>query len=246
MLSQPVLTRRTASPPRRETCRSRSGCCRSALRGVRGYDRKRQPSLRCSRGEEVMPRSPLIVLFPAVLLAGAGAAEEPSPVVEAFKAQISLKSASGPRISPDGSLIAFTVTSTDWENNRFDREIWLAPADGEPFPLTGRRTGTAAGSGGRRTGPGSGSSRTAVTERRSTSSARKAARPSSSPPTRAGSTPSASRWTAPGSRSSPPIPLPTASRSVRRPTATTPSRTPTSAWPTYGWPTSAREPSRAG
>ena len=81
-----------------------------------------------------MRRSPLLILSTAVLLAGSAAAEEPSPVVEAFKAQISLESASGPRISPDGSMIAFTVTSTDWENNRFDREIWLAPARGRPLP----------------------------------------------------------------------------------------------------------------
>ena len=81
-----------------------------------------------------MRRSPLTILSAVALLAGGAAAEETSPVVEAFKAQISLHSASGPRISPDGSMIAFTVTSADWENNRFDREIWLAPADGEPFP----------------------------------------------------------------------------------------------------------------
>jgi len=37
-----------------------------------------------------MRRSPLIVLSAAVLLAGVAVAEEPSPVVEAFKAQISL------------------------------------------------------------------------------------------------------------------------------------------------------------
>ncbi|MDE0105522.1 MAG: hypothetical protein OXN89_24355 [Bryobacterales bacterium] len=54
--------------------------------------------------------SPLIILSAVALLSGVAIAEEPSPVMEAFKAQISLKSASGPRISPDWSMIAFTVT----------------------------------------------------------------------------------------------------------------------------------------
>lgn len=88
-----------------------------------------------------MRRSPLIILSAAALLTGVAVAEESSEVVAAFKAQISLNSASSPRISPDGSMIAFTVTSTDWENNRFDREIWLAPAGGEPFPLTRTKDG---------------------------------------------------------------------------------------------------------
>ena len=87
-------------------------------------------------------RHPFTLALAASLLTAAAAAEEESAPVDSFRAQISLKTAANPRISPDGSLIAYTVTSADWENNRFDREIWLAPADGEPFQLT-------------RTGPGS-------------------------------------------------------------------------------------------
>ena len=88
----------------------------------------------------------LVRLSAVMLLAGvaAGSAQD-SAVVEAFRAQISLESASGPRISPDGSMIAYTVSSTDWENNRFDREIWLAPAGGEPFQLTHTEDGSSTG-----------------------------------------------------------------------------------------------------
>ena len=48
----------------------------------------------------------------------------------------SLETASNPRISPDGKVIAYTVTSTDWEKNRYDREIWIARDGVEPFQLT--------------------------------------------------------------------------------------------------------------
>ncbi len=94
-----------------------------------------------------MHRHLSIALSAAALLASAAAAaaQESSPVEEAFRAQISLQSASGPRISPDGSMIAYSVGTTDWENNRFDREIWLAPADGEPFRLTDTEDGSSSG-----------------------------------------------------------------------------------------------------
>ena len=83
----------------------------------------------------------------AALLAGVAAtaaAEEPA-VLDAFRAQISLESASGPRISPDGTMIAYSVGTTEWEANRFDREIWLAPTGGEPFQLTRTEDGSSTG-----------------------------------------------------------------------------------------------------
>ena len=92
-------------------------------------------------------RHPLTLALAAVLLTGVGAtlaAGQPA-VLESFRAQIALESASGPRISPDGRLIAYSVTTTDWEANRFDREIWLAPPDGEPFQLTRTEAGSSTG-----------------------------------------------------------------------------------------------------
>lgn len=53
-----------------------------------------------------------------------------------FEESISYRNASGPAISPDGKSIAFQVTSTDWEDNRYDQEIWLAREGEEPFQLT--------------------------------------------------------------------------------------------------------------
>ncbi|MEM8527527.1 MAG: S9 family peptidase, partial [Bacteroidota bacterium] len=59
-----------------------------------------------------------------------------SPVVPAFEQVIALQRPSNAIISPDGKHTLFTVSSTDWENNRFDTEIWLSKNDGTPFQLT--------------------------------------------------------------------------------------------------------------
>ncbi len=62
-----------------------------------------------------------------------------------FRDVLSLKSVGGPSISPEGSMIAYTVSSTDWEDNRYDTEIWLA-RDGEtPFQLTRTAEGSSTG-----------------------------------------------------------------------------------------------------
>jgi dipeptidyl aminopeptidase/acylaminoacyl peptidase len=53
-----------------------------------------------------------------------------------MKQWLSLRTVGAPVLAPDGSGVAYGVTSTDWENNRFDTEIWLARAGGEPIQLT--------------------------------------------------------------------------------------------------------------
>ena len=62
--------------------------------------------------------------------------------VPAFEEVIALKRPSNPVISPDGQHIAFTVSSTDWENNRFDTEIWLSKNGKTPFQLTRTNNGS--------------------------------------------------------------------------------------------------------
>ena len=56
--------------------------------------------------------------------------------VPTFEEIISLRNANGVTISPDGKNVAFTVQSTDWNDNRFDTEIWLAKEGRKPFQLT--------------------------------------------------------------------------------------------------------------
>ncbi|MEO0334357.1 MAG: S9 family peptidase, partial [Bacteroidota bacterium] len=53
-----------------------------------------------------------------------------------FEEILSLRSAFNPQISPDGSMIAYQVRSTDWKENRYDEEIWLYKEGHPPFQLT--------------------------------------------------------------------------------------------------------------
>ena len=47
-----------------------------------------------------------------------------------FEKWISLKTVGGPIISPDGKIIVYSLSSTDWANNSYDNELWMVK-DGE-------------------------------------------------------------------------------------------------------------------
>ncbi len=50
-----------------------------------------------------------------------------------------LKSISDPQISPDGKWIAYTLKTTDLEEDKSERRIWMVPATGgDPIPMTAR------------------------------------------------------------------------------------------------------------
>ncbi|WP_460954815.1 S9 family peptidase [Spirosoma litoris] len=50
---------------------------------------------------------------------------------------IDMKSVSNPQLSPDGKWVAYTVTKTNWDENTFDTDIWLAnTTTGDQFQLT--------------------------------------------------------------------------------------------------------------
>lgn len=61
----------------------------------------------------------VLLLLPGV----AAAAEKKVPSVDEM---IELKRPLSAAISPDGRFVAYTVRETDWEENAFDTEIWLA------------------------------------------------------------------------------------------------------------------------
>jgi len=49
----------------------------------------------------------------------------PTPTIDQL---LSLKSVARPRISPDGKLVAYEVTETDWKENAYVTQLWLADA----------------------------------------------------------------------------------------------------------------------
>ena len=88
--------------------------------------------------------SPLRVLGLAALLALSAPASRfaapvhaqtaPSPAIDEL---VSLKRVASPAISPDGKTVAFTVRETNWEENAFETEVWLADAaSGDARQLT--------------------------------------------------------------------------------------------------------------
>lgn len=57
-----------------------------------------------------------------------------TPTVEQ---SLGLKTATGPRISPDGRYVAYSVQEANWEENAFETELWIAVvATGELYQLT--------------------------------------------------------------------------------------------------------------
>jgi dipeptidyl aminopeptidase/acylaminoacyl peptidase len=49
---------------------------------------------------------------------------------------VSLKTPGEVSLSPDGRTVLYVVTETNWEDDRYEREIWLAREGEAPFPLT--------------------------------------------------------------------------------------------------------------
>ncbi len=61
----------------------------------------------------------------------------PTPITPTIDQSLSMKSAANPRISPDGRYVVYEVTHTSWDDNAFERELWIAiTASGERYALT--------------------------------------------------------------------------------------------------------------
>ena len=57
--------------------------------------------------------------------------------VPTYEQVIELKRPAATAMSPDGTVVAFTVSETNWDDNAYETEIFLAPAKGgEPVQLT--------------------------------------------------------------------------------------------------------------
>lgn len=62
-----------------------------------------------------------------------------------FEKWISLKTVGSPLISPDGKTIVYTQNTTDWANNSYDSELWMAREGETPFQLTRTSKGSSFG-----------------------------------------------------------------------------------------------------
>ena len=82
----------------------------------------------------------LVLLLISLCVSAQEELKEPS-----FEEILALRSASSPKISPDGRHVAFSVRRTDWKNNRYDQEIWLSKDGGSPFQLTRTKKGSSFG-----------------------------------------------------------------------------------------------------
>jgi dipeptidyl aminopeptidase/acylaminoacyl peptidase len=52
---------------------------------------------------------------------------------------LNLKRVGSPNISPDGRSVAYTLRETNWDDNEFETEIWIASAGAEPRQITSGR-----------------------------------------------------------------------------------------------------------
>jgi dipeptidyl aminopeptidase/acylaminoacyl peptidase len=89
-----------------------------------------------------------VSLLAIILLPGLSAAQSDStaapPSVPSIQQAMEMKSAFNPQISPDGRFVAYRLTHTDWDENAFVQQIWIAvPATGRTYPLTeGKKSST--------------------------------------------------------------------------------------------------------
>ncbi|MEC7125873.1 MAG: S9 family peptidase, partial [Pseudomonadota bacterium] len=80
----------------------------------------------------------LLVALLAMLLGAAAAAQERSLKIEDL---MTMKSVSGPVVSPEGEWVVYAVRARDMEEDKSNSQLWVVPtAGGEPVPMTATET----------------------------------------------------------------------------------------------------------
>src|SRR5262245_58230544 len=81
-----------------------------------------------------MKKTAIVLFVASIVWPVPVATADSTPTIEQ---SLNLKSAGGPRISPDGRYVAYQVQKTNWEENAFETEIWIAvTSTGERYQLT--------------------------------------------------------------------------------------------------------------
>ncbi|HYN05952.1 MAG TPA: S9 family peptidase [Vicinamibacterales bacterium] len=77
------------------------------------------------------------IMLPAVVIAAAGLSADDTKRVPTIDDLLQVKSIGGAQISPDGKWVAYTVNETDFRQDAFVTQLWLAnTATGRTFQLT--------------------------------------------------------------------------------------------------------------
>lgn len=83
------------------------------------------------------PSNIVFVLAVSLLAAGIAAETPASTRTPTIDQSLEMHSVSSPRISPDGTRVIYEQSRTDWENNAFDTDLWIANIQtGETHRLT--------------------------------------------------------------------------------------------------------------
>ncbi|HSF23266.1 MAG TPA: S9 family peptidase [Blastocatellia bacterium] len=89
-----------------------------------------------------MKRIQLTALLTLTVVLFAIAADGQTPTIDQ---SLNLNSVAGPRISPDGRYVAYTIQETNWAENAFETEIWITViATGERYQLTNAKKSSSA------------------------------------------------------------------------------------------------------
>ena len=95
------------------------------------------------RKVSLIPAAPMVLAACAWLVLSAGAQEAGKTAAAAASStptidqSLEWKSAFNPKISPDGKRVVYEIQKTNWEDNAFERNLWIADsATGESHALT--------------------------------------------------------------------------------------------------------------
>jgi dipeptidyl aminopeptidase/acylaminoacyl peptidase len=77
----------------------------------------------------------------ALVVCALGCAAEPALAqAPGIDQSLEMRTASSPQISPDGRYVAYEVTWTNWQENQFQRDVWIADSEtGRSYRLTDGR-----------------------------------------------------------------------------------------------------------
>ena len=99
---------------------------------------RRQGTMTNALASRVRARTRLLVVVGGLVTAPAVLAQAPANGVPTIDQSLEdTRGASSPRLSPDGHRVAYEVQRTNWDDNAFERDIWIADvATGHAHPLT--------------------------------------------------------------------------------------------------------------